>query len=171
MSDGTPLARAAVALGANLGDRRATLERAVALLAEEVGPLAARSAWRETPALIHPDDPAAWYPPYLNGVVVLRTALEPAAILTRLQAIELALGRDRRAEQARWRPRVIDLDLIAIEERIVLLPDLAVPHPEMHRRDFVLGPMAEVWPDWRHPRLGRTVEELLAALDQPAPAG
>jgi 2-amino-4-hydroxy-6-hydroxymethyldihydropteridine diphosphokinase len=156
--------RAIVALGANLGDRLATLERAARLIGEEVGALAGRSGWLETPALIHPDDPAQSYPAYLNGVVVARSGLEPAVILDRLHAIEARLGRDRSREVARWRPRLVDLDLVALEDLVVDGPGLRLPHPEMHRRGFVLEPLCEVWPDWRHPTLGRTARELLAGL-------
>lgn len=155
--------RAVVALGANLGDRRATLERAVTLMAE-LGELATRSSWLETPALIHPDDPAKSYPEFLNGAVLLRSGLPPAELLAGLHRIEARLGRDRAAETARWRPRLIDLDLIAVEDLVLDGPDLRLPHPEMHKRDFVLAPFCEVWPDWRHPTLGRTASELLAEL-------
>lgn len=156
--------RAVVALGANLGDRQATLERAVALIAAEIGTVEACSRWLETPALIHPDDPAGSYPDFLNGAVMVRTGLAASEILRRLHAIESRLGRDRSKETARWRPRLIDLDLIAVEDLVVDAPDLRLPHPEMHKRDFVLAPFCEVWPDWRHPSLGRTASELLTAL-------
>jgi 2-amino-4-hydroxy-6-hydroxymethyldihydropteridine diphosphokinase len=161
-----PLRRAVVALGANLGDRRASLDRAVALMAAGLGEVEARSAWVETPALIHPDDPASSYPEFLNGAVLLRTSLEPVAILAGLHGIEAKLGRDRSREVARWRPRLIDLDLIAVEVEVVNTAELRLPHPEMHRRDFVLAPLCEVWPDWRHPLLGRTASELLDELRQ-----
>lgn len=154
-----------MALGANLGDRQATLARAVDLIGEEIGPVEARSAWLETEALIHPDDPATAYPPYLNGVLVARTDLEPPEILRRLHAVEARLGRDRSRETARWRPRTVDLDLVALEDAVVDTPALRLPHPEMHRRRFVLAPMVEVWPDWRHPQLGATTAELLARLE------
>lgn len=155
--------RGVVALGANLGDRRATLERAVILMAE-LGEVAARSSWLETPALIHPDDPAKSYPEFLNGAVLLRSELPPASLLAGLHRIEAQLGRDRAAETARWRPRLIDLDLIAVEDLVFDGEGLRLPHPEMHKRDFVLAPFCEVWPDWRHPILGRTARELLAEL-------
>ncbi|MGD9508807.1 MAG: 2-amino-4-hydroxy-6-hydroxymethyldihydropteridine diphosphokinase [Geminicoccaceae bacterium] len=155
--------RAVVALGANLGDRRATLERAVTLMAG-LGEVAARSGWLETPALIHPDDPAKSYPEFLNGAVLLRSELAPASLLAGLHRIEAQLGRNRATETARWRPRLIDLDLIAVEDLVLDGPDLRLPHPEMHKRDFVLAPFCEVWPDWRHPILGRTASELLAEL-------
>ena len=156
--------RAVVALGANLGDRRATLDQAVALIEAEIGPVVARSAWLETPAMIHPDDPAQSYPEFLNGGVLVQTNLAAGAILAALHRIEARLGRDRSRETARWRPRLIDLDLIALEDLVVDDPTLRLPHPEMHKRDFVLAPFCEVWPDWRHPVLGRTAAALLAEL-------
>lgn len=155
---------AVVALGANLGDRAATLEQAVALIEAEVGPITARSAWLATPAMIHPDDPAQSYPEFLNGAVLVQTSLAPDAILARLHSIEAWLGRDRSTETARWRPRLIDLDLIAVDDMVHDDASLHLPHPEMHKRDFVLTPFCEVWPDWRHPLLHRTAAELLAAL-------
>jgi 2-amino-4-hydroxy-6-hydroxymethyldihydropteridine diphosphokinase len=163
--------RAVVALGANLGERRATLERAAALVGEEVGPVEARSGWLETAALIHPDDPATSYPPFLNGVLVARTALAPGEVLRRLHAIEARLGRDRAREAERWRPRAVDLDLVALEDAVLDTPALRLPHPEMHRRRFVLQPMVEVWPDWRHPVLGATAADLLEALPPEEMAG
>jgi 2-amino-4-hydroxy-6-hydroxymethyldihydropteridine diphosphokinase len=158
--------RAVVALGANLGDREATLARAVELIGGEIGPVEARSAWLATEALIHPDDPATAYPPYLNGVLLARTALEPEEVLRRLHAIEAQLGRERNRETARWRPRTVDLDLVALDDVTLDTPELRLPHPEMHKRRFVLAPMAEVWPDWRHPRLGATTAELLGRLEE-----
>ncbi len=121
--------RAVVALGANLGDRAATLERAVELIAAEVGPVEGRSRWLETPALIHPDDPATAYPPFLNGVLVAWSALEPEPLLQRLHGIEARLGRDRGRETARWRPRLVDLDLVALEDLVVDGPGLRLPLP------------------------------------------
>ena len=162
--------RAAVALGANLGDRRATLERAGELIGTEIGPVLARSAWLETAALIYPDDPAQNYPAFLNGVLVASTALAPLEVLERLHAIEAKLGRDRSRETARWRPRLVDLDLIAVDGLVLDMPHLQLPHPEMHKRRFVLLPLIEVWPDWRHPVLGATAAELLEALPPEEPS-
>lgn len=163
--------RAAIALGANLGDRHATLERAVAMIGHEIGPVEARSAWLQTEALVHPDDPATGYPPFLNGVLVARTSHAPDEILRRLHAIEAALGRDRARETARWRPRLIDLDLVALDDLVIETPQLRLPHPEMHKRRFVLAPMVEVWPGWRHPVLGASARDLLQALppEEPRP--
>lgn len=157
-------ARIVVALGANLGDRMATLTAAVTAMGERIGPVVARSGWLETPAMIHPDDRATSYPAFLNGCVLLQTALEPPEVLRALHAIEAGLGRDRATETERWRPRLIDLDLIAWGETVIDLPELVVPHPGMHERRFVLEPFVEVWPTWRHPRLNRTATELLETL-------
>jgi 2-amino-4-hydroxy-6-hydroxymethyldihydropteridine diphosphokinase len=165
----SPTRRAVVALGANLGPRRATLEQAVTLMAGDLGEIAARSAWLETPAMIHPDDPAQSYPEFLNGAVLLGTELPPDALLAGLHRIEARLGRDRSKETARWRPRLIDLDLIAMDGLVLEGDALRLPHPEMHKRDFVLAPFCEVWPDWRHPVLHRTAAELLAELRAPQP--
>src|SRR5690242_18954374 len=107
---------AVVALGGNLGDRDATLARAVELVGDEIGAVGARSAWLATEALIHPADPATAYPPYLNGVLLAPNALEPEEILRRLHAIEARLGRERSRETARWRPRTVDLDLVALDD-------------------------------------------------------
>lgn len=156
--------RAVVALGASLGDRAATLEAALARLGPALGGPVAVSSIIETPAQTLPDDPATDYPPYLNAVAIVSTRLAPVAILERLQAIEAELGRDRSKEGGRWRPRPIDLDLVAVDELTHDDAFLTLPHPRAAERDFVLRPLVELWPEWRHPRLGRRAVELLEAL-------
>lgn len=144
---------AVVALGANLGDRQATLDRAGAALAR-LGTIVAASPVFETAAVGPPQ------PDYLNGVVLLRTALAPDALLEELLAVERRLGRERRE---RWGPRVIDLDLVAYGARVWHGERLELPHPEAHRRAFVLAPLCEVAPDFELPGYG-VARALLAAL-------
>lgn len=151
-----------VAFGANLGDRQATFHAADQAL-KNLGEVVATSPLSDTEALIHVDDPAASYPSFLNGAWRLRTRLQPRELLAALHGIERELGRVREPDDPPWRPRIIDLDLICYGLRIAE-GDLTLPHPEMHRRRFVLEPMLDLWPDWRHPQFGLTTEELLAAL-------
>ncbi|KPF62644.1 hypothetical protein IP88_14465 [alpha proteobacterium AAP81b] len=98
---------------------------------------------------------------YANAVVAVRTPLPLAEVLARLQALERDFGR-RRGQ--RWGDRVLDLDILAAGARVVALPGLAVPHPELPRRRFVLDPLVEVAPAWRHPKLGLTARQLRARL-------
>jgi 2-amino-4-hydroxy-6-hydroxymethyldihydropteridine diphosphokinase len=152
-----------VALGSNLGDRRGNLTAAI----ERLGRLSdtaviSRASVLESEALLPaPDAPAQ--PPYLNTVVALTTALAPAALLAELQRIERALGR---TAAPRWAARVIDLDVVLWGERVFRWPGFEVPHPELHRRHFVLAPLAQLAPQALHPVLRKTVSALLACLDQ-----
>ena len=158
------MAKAIVALGSNLGDRQSMVETAISEIEADVGPCLGRSGLIETEAWIHPDDDADWHPPFLNGVAVFETALEAGTVLRLLLAIEARLGRERGPDAKPWQPRPIDLDLIALDDQVVDEPELTLPHPRMQARRFVLAPLAEVLPDWRHPILDRTVVEMLAAL-------
>ena len=147
-----------IALGGNLGDRRANIERAVDLLRATPGVRVGKvSSFIETPAVGGP--PGS--PPFLNAAAELETTLSPRELLDRLLEIEQTLGRQRREK---WGPRVIDLDLLLYGEQTIAEPNLQVPHPLMHERRFVLEPLAEIAPQARHPILHRSIETLLAAL-------
>src|SRR3990167_6525623 len=135
------MAEAFVALGANLGDRAATLARARAALDEGPLKLTARSSAYET----EPWGPVA-QGPYLNQVVRGTTDLAPRARLAALFEIETRLGRDRRRE-IRFGPRVIDLDLLLHGDLAINEPDLEIPHPRLLERAFVLVPLAEIAPN------------------------
>lgn len=104
---------------------------------------------------------------FSNQVLVCDTELTPRQVLERVQAIEAALGRDREAEAAEkartgqnYSSRVIDVDILFYDNEIVSEPDLVIPHPLMHEREFVMEPLAEVAPDKLHPVFGKTVAEL-----------
>ena len=151
--------RAYVGVGANLGDREATIGRAIDLLGAAPGiEVTAVSLLRET----DPWGPVE-QPRYLNGVVEFETRLDPRALLEVLLSVEQALGRDRTGE--RWGPRTIDLDLLVHGEVVLDEPGLTVPHPRLTERRFALEPLAELAPDLVLPGQTATVQALLDALD------
>ncbi len=156
-----------IALGANLrgpdgASPLATCRRAAAALDHLVPGLrlASVSRWYRTPA--HP--PGRGFPDFVNGVARLEGRVEhldPAVLLAALHRVEASAGRVRGARDA---PRTLDLDLIALGAMVRAAPDPVLPHPRAHLRPFVLRPLADVAPGWRHPGLGRSVEALLAGL-------
>lgn len=149
-----------IALGANLpsqaGDPARTLQRALGELEGQGVKIARVSPFYETPAW---PDPAQ--PNFVNAVAVLQTFLQPVELLALLHGVETALGRLRSAPNA---PRTLDLDLLDYGGRIITEPGLTLPHPRLAERSFVLVPLRDVAPDWRHPITGRGVEDLLAGL-------
>jgi 2-amino-4-hydroxy-6-hydroxymethyldihydropteridine diphosphokinase len=152
--------RAAIALGANLGDRAGQLASALAALAATPGVrVLASSRWHETT----PESGDRSEPSYLNGAALLETTLCPRELLERMLAIEAAHGRVR-DPLARARSRTLDLDLLLYGDQEIDEPGLRVPHPRLEERLFVLGPLAEIAPGLVLPRSRRTVSERLAEL-------
>ena len=149
--------RVAIALGSNVGDRRATLISAIDALSPWIRDLRA-SSFYDTPYV--GTEPQA---SVLNGAVVGVTELDAHALLERLLAIELDFGRTRPYGGA---PRTLDLDLILYGSAMIDEPGLVVPHPRFRDRRFVLEPLAEIAAGWRDPVTGLTVGELLRAVNQ-----
>jgi 2-amino-4-hydroxy-6-hydroxymethyldihydropteridine diphosphokinase len=144
---------AAIALGSNLGDRRAHLDYAVRRLSEFLRDLRV-SSYIDTEPVGMP--PAA--PPFLNAAAVGETTLSPRALLDALLDIERARGRERPFVNA---PRTLDLDLVLFGDEVVEEPGLTVPHPRFRGRRFVLEPLAEIAPGLVDPVSGRSIADLL----------
>ena len=154
---------ATIALGSNLGDRRAFLDEAMARLRLQPGvEVVSVSTYHETTPVGGPVGQGA----YLNAVAMVRTSLNPLQLLRVLQGLENQLGRVR-AE--RFGSRTIDLDLLLYGAEIVQTDELTVPHPRMHERRFVLEPLVEIAPLAVHPGLQSTTKDLLERLQQPTP--
>ena len=154
--------RAFVGLGSNLGDREAMIREALRLLENTPGVrVVSVSSIIETAPVGGPEQPD-----YLNAVAELETTLSPRELLAAARGIERDLGRVR---VVRWGPRVVDIDLLTCDNVVLDEPELTIPHPRMHERRFVLEPLAEIAPDLRHPKLGKTVRELLDSLPDAKP--
>ncbi len=153
-----PIRRAALALGSNLGDRLDYLQGAVDSLTEspEISPVGVSSVY-ETEA-VGPEQP-----PYLNAVLVVETSLSARTLLERAHAVEDAFGRVR---DVRWGPRTLDVDVLALGDKVVSDHDLQVPHPRLAERAFVLVPWAEVDPSFEVPGMGRVGDLASAASEQ-----
>ena len=152
-----------IGLGANLpnpffGPPPDSLEAALGAMRAAGMGLLGRSRWYRS----SPRPPSA-QPPYVNGVAIVEYALGPRDLLARLHRIEEEFGRRRSAPNA---PRSLDLDLLAHDRRVIEEDGLIVPHPRLAGRAFVLLPLREIAPDWRHPATGQVPSELIAALPE-----
>lgn len=151
------MTKVAVALGSNIGDRRQNLETAVRALEDR----AVLDDIREAPVYesdpMYVEDQAT----FMNSVVTGNTALTPATLLSALKTLENDLGRE---VSVRNGPRLIDLDIVIYGNQVISEETLEIPHPRMHERPFVLQPLSQVWPDWRHPVAGATAREMWAGL-------
>jgi 2-amino-4-hydroxy-6-hydroxymethyldihydropteridine diphosphokinase len=149
-----------IGLGANLpsqaGQPADTLKRALGELERQGVEIQGLSALYQTPAWPDPADPA-----FVNAVAAVKTSLQPVELLMLLHGVETDFGRLRSASNA---PRTLDLDLLDYDGRVIADPQLMLPHPRMATRSFVLVPLRDVAPGWRHPVTGHGLMELLAAL-------
>ena len=146
-----------IALGANLGDRRANLGAALQAMPPDVQ-VEAVSALYESPP-----QPPAPPPAYLNAAARVSTELEPEALLTYLKQIEHDLGR-RPSE--RWAPRLIDLDIVLYDDRVFETPALQIPHARLPERAFVLRPLLDLDPELTHPATGERLDVLLQRVGE-----
>lgn len=147
-----------LALGANLGDREKNLHEAIARLAPFVDIASTSSIYETEPVGVREQ------PWFLNLVVRGTTTLSPVDLLRRVKKIEIEMGR---SEGIRFGPRPIDIDILFYDRLIELSPALTIPHPRLHERAFVLIPLAEIAPDFVHPRFRLRIRDLLAGLESP----
>ena len=153
--------QAILSLGSNLGNRAENLSRATQLLTERVGTLVVCST-------VYESEPWGFCSEnsFANSVLIIKTDLTPQTLLAETQAIERLMGRTEKSHAGQYHDRIIDIDLIDCDGQTLQSPDLTLPHPLMHLRPFVLLPLAEILPNWRHPIFRKTAKELLAEIHQ-----
>ncbi len=145
-------------IGSNLGSREERIRRAIRELSSlPHSEILTLSSLYETEPVGVRDQP--WF---LNACAVLKTELSPQELLLRLKGIESRMGREEIRE--RWGPRLIDLDILLYDSLTLNSSQLIIPHPRLHQRGFVLRPLAEIAPEWRHPVLGEKIRKLAERL-------
>ncbi len=148
------LSKVALLLGGNLGNREENLKSAIVFIESQAGTLIKRSSIYKT---------AAWgienQEDFLNQALLLETALVPHELLNVLLNIEKELGRIR---DQKWGPRIIDIDILYIDDLVINDDDLKIPHPYLHERKFSLVPLEELSPDWIHPIFKKNISTLIA---------
>ena len=147
------MAIAYIGIGSNLGDRYDNCHRAIELLKKSGLIVSKQSSMYETEPWGVTGQPA-----FVNMAIEIETELAPQRLLALLKRIEKEMGRQ---ETARWGPRIIDLDILIYDEIVLQNDALTIPHPLMHEREFVLGPLSEIAKDLLHPVLKKKISDLL----------
>lgn len=148
--------RVFLSFGSNLGDKRTNIEATYEKVEERIGDIVAVSAfYLSTPVGFESDKL------FVNSVCEVESDLCPHSILAITQEIEQEMGRNEKSTDGIYSDRVIDIDILLIEDLIIQSTELVIPHPRMHLRDFVLAPMCEIAPETVHPVFGKNVRELL----------
>lgn len=147
-----------IGFGSNIGDRLAHIQNAIHILSKT------EEITLQKISSVYKTDPVGYeaQAEFLNGVAAIQTSLSPLSLLHTLKDIETEIGRQHRI---RWGPREIDLDILIYGNLCLQTEKLIIPHPEMHRRGFVLVPFAEIAPDVVHPVFQETIQTLLERLD------
>ena len=146
-------------LGTNIGNKKENLTRAIEALSLALGPCTAQSSFIETAPWGFESDNS-----FLNCVVAFETMLQPVELLDTTERIERELGRTAKSTGGAYHDRVIDIDILLYGNVVIDTPRLTIPHPLMHKRDFVLEPLEQIAPEVVHPTTGKSIRELADEL-------
>jgi len=154
------MGKAYISIGTNIGNKRKNIITAAALLAERVGDILALSSIYETEPWGFESSNS-----FLNAALIIKTQYTPFQLLDTTRLIEIEMGRIEKSNNGLYHDRIIDIDILMYDNEIIHTDHLTLPHPLMHKRKFVMQPLAEIAPDILHPILGKTMESLYLTLE------